>query len=67
MHRMHQDGLTGNLLSKPRDIWNHVCLPMISEREQFINSILVREKELCSRKEDHLLYPLEREEFEIIK
>lgn len=67
MHRLHQEDLTGHLLSKPRDIWHHVCLPMISEREQIINSILVKEKELYSREEDQLLYPLEREEFEMIK
>ncbi|WP_265030001.1 phage terminase large subunit [Wolbachia endosymbiont (group A) of Philonthus cognatus] len=39
MHRLHQEDLTGHLLSKPKNIWHHICLPMISENKQVIYSI----------------------------
>ncbi len=39
MHRLHQEDLTGHLLSKPKNIWNHTCLPMISENKEIIYSI----------------------------
>ncbi len=39
MHRLHQEDLTWHLLSKPKNIWNHTCLPMISENKEIIYSI----------------------------
>ncbi len=39
MHRLHQEDLTGHLLSKPKNIWHHICLPMISENKKIIYSI----------------------------
>uniref|UniRef100_UPI00334055F8 phage terminase large subunit n=1 Tax=Wolbachia endosymbiont (group B) of Pilophorus perplexus TaxID=3066160 RepID=UPI00334055F8 len=39
MHRLHQEDLTAHLLSKPRNIWHHICLPMISENKEIIYSI----------------------------
>lgn len=67
MHRLHQEDLTGHLLSKPRNIWHHVCLPMVPESGQIINSALGEAKELYSRKEGELLYPIDDEEIEMIK
>ncbi len=69
MHRLHLEDLTGHLLSKPKNIWHHICLPMISEKVERIDSITTQEKGLYSREENELLYPLEggREEVEMIK
>ncbi|QMV45811.1 phage terminase large subunit [Wolbachia pipientis] len=39
MHRLHQEDLTEHLLSKPRNIWHHICLPMVSENNEIIYSI----------------------------
>jgi hypothetical protein len=39
MHRLHQGDLTGHLLSKPKNIWHHICLPIISENKGTIYSI----------------------------
>ncbi|WP_265038388.1 phage terminase large subunit [Wolbachia endosymbiont (group A) of Hylaeus communis] len=39
MHRLHLEDLTGHLLSKPKNIWHHICLPMISENKEVIYSI----------------------------
>ncbi|MDG7056694.1 MAG: phage terminase large subunit [Wolbachia endosymbiont of Penenirmus auritus] len=39
MHRLHLGDLTGHLLSKPKNIWHHICLPMISENKETIYSI----------------------------
>ncbi len=39
MHRLHLGDLTGHLLSKPKNIWHHICLPMISENKEIIYSI----------------------------
>jgi hypothetical protein len=39
IHRLHQEDLTGYLLSKPKNIWHHICLPMISENKEIIYSI----------------------------
>jgi hypothetical protein len=39
MHRLHLEDLTGHLLSKPKNIWHHICLPMISENKEIIYSI----------------------------
>ena len=39
MHRLHLEDLTGHLLSKPKVIWHHICLPMISENKETIYSI----------------------------
>ncbi len=39
MHRLHLENLTGHLLSKPKNIWHHICLPMISENKEVIYSI----------------------------
>ncbi|WCR58535.1 phage terminase large subunit [Wolbachia endosymbiont of Ctenocephalides felis wCfeJ] len=39
MHRLHQEDLTEHLLSKPKNIWHHVCLPMISENNEIIYSM----------------------------
>ncbi|APR98534.2 terminase [Wolbachia endosymbiont of Folsomia candida] len=38
MHRLHMEDLTGHLLSKPKNIWHHICLPMISEKAETIYS-----------------------------
>ncbi|WP_253300202.1 phage terminase large subunit [Wolbachia endosymbiont of Chironomus riparius] len=64
MHRLHQEDLTGHLLSKPKNIWHHICLPMIAEKEQ---KIALDEGNTYSRKEGQLLYPLDKEEVETIK
>ncbi|QOD37862.1 phage terminase large subunit [Candidatus Wolbachia massiliensis] len=39
MHRLHQEDLTGHLLSKPKNIWHHICLPIIAENKEIIYSI----------------------------
>ncbi|RDD35127.1 Transposase [Wolbachia endosymbiont of Cylisticus convexus] len=39
MHRLHLEDLTGHLLSKPKNIWHHVCLPIIAEDKEIIYSI----------------------------
>ncbi|MDG7053490.1 MAG: phage terminase large subunit, partial [Wolbachia endosymbiont of Alcedoecus sp.] len=39
MHRLHLEDLTGHLLSKPKNIWHHICLPMVSENKEIIYSI----------------------------
>jgi hypothetical protein len=39
MHMLHQEDLTGHLLSKPKNIWHRICLPMISENKEIIYSI----------------------------
>ncbi|MDG7053538.1 MAG: phage terminase large subunit [Wolbachia endosymbiont of Alcedoecus sp.] len=39
MHRLHLGDLTGHLLSKSKNIWHHICLPMISENKEIIYSI----------------------------
>ncbi|WP_265016293.1 phage terminase large subunit [Wolbachia endosymbiont (group A) of Anoplius nigerrimus] len=39
MHRLHQEDLTGHLLSKPKNIWHHICLPIIAENREIIYSI----------------------------
>jgi hypothetical protein len=39
MHRLHQEDLTGYLLYKPKNIWHHICLPMISKNKEIIYSI----------------------------
>ncbi|WCR52986.1 MAG: hypothetical protein PG981_000008 [Wolbachia endosymbiont of Ctenocephalides orientis wCori] len=69
MHRLHKEDLTGHLLSKPKNIWRHICLPMISEEEQVVDSVLREGERLYFRKENELLYPLdgEMEEIEMIK
>ncbi|GFR17175.1 terminase [Trichonephila clavata] len=46
MHRLHLEDLTGHLLSKPKNIWHHICLPMISEKVEIIDSITTQEKDL---------------------
>ena len=66
MHRLHQEDLTGHLLSKPGSIWHQICLPMLSEKEQVINSTMIKDK-LYSRKINQLLYPLDKEEIKMIK
>jgi predicted phage terminase large subunit-like protein len=38
MHRLHMEDLTGHLPSKPKNIWHHICLPMISEKAEIIYS-----------------------------
>lgn len=67
MHRLHQEDLTGYLLSKPKNLWHQICLPLISEADQVVNSALKREKKIYSRKTGQLLYPLNREEIGMIK
>ncbi|MDR1261626.1 MAG: phage terminase large subunit, partial [Rickettsiales bacterium] len=39
MHRLRLEDLTGHLLSKPKIIWHHISLPMISENKEIIYSI----------------------------
>ncbi|GFR11665.1 terminase_6C domain-containing protein [Trichonephila clavata] len=39
MHRLHQEDLTGHLLSKPKNIWHHICLPIIAENKEITYSI----------------------------
>ncbi|MGL9718469.1 MAG: phage terminase large subunit [Wolbachia sp.] len=39
MHRLHQEDLTGHLLSKPKNIWHHICLPIMAENKETIYSI----------------------------
>ncbi|NSX83920.1 phage terminase large subunit, partial [Wolbachia endosymbiont of Atemnus politus] len=39
MHRLHLEDLTGYLLSKPKNMWHHVCLPLIAENNEIIHSI----------------------------
>ncbi len=39
MHRLHQEDLTGYLLSKPKNIWHHICLPIIAENKEITYSI----------------------------
>ncbi|MDR1139062.1 MAG: terminase [Rickettsiales bacterium] len=39
MHRLHLEDLTGHLLSKPKIIWHHIRLPMISENKEVIYSV----------------------------
>uniref|UniRef100_A0A3B0IV60 Terminase large subunit gp17-like C-terminal domain-containing protein n=1 Tax=Wolbachia endosymbiont of Aleurodicus dispersus TaxID=1288877 RepID=A0A3B0IV60_9RICK len=39
MHRLHLEDLTGHLLCKPKNIWHHVCLPIIAEDKEIIYSI----------------------------
>nr|WP_225536586.1 hypothetical protein [Wolbachia endosymbiont of Mansonella ozzardi] len=39
IHRFHLEDLTGHLLSKPKNIWHHICLPMVSENKEVIYSI----------------------------
>ncbi len=73
MHRLHLEDLTGHLLCKPRNIWHHVCLPIIAEDKEIIysvnNHIPEHEQEIYSRKEGQLLYSLTegKEEIEMIK
>ncbi len=67
MHRLHQKDLSGHLLSKPKNIWHHICLPMISEKEEIIDSIMTKKKNFYLRKENQLLYHLNDEEIEMIK
>ncbi|UIP92509.1 phage terminase large subunit [Wolbachia endosymbiont of Anopheles demeilloni] len=73
MHRLHLEDLTGHFLCKPRNIWHHVCLPIIAEDKEIIysvnNHIPEHEQEIYSRKEGQLLYSLTegKEEIEMIK
>ncbi len=39
MHRLHLEDLTGHLLSKPKSIWHHICLPIIAENKEITYSI----------------------------
>ncbi len=39
MHRLHQEDLTEHLLSKPKNIWHHICLPIIAENKEIVYSI----------------------------
>ncbi len=39
MNRLHQEDLTGHLLSKPKNIWHHVCLPIIAKNKEITYSI----------------------------
>ncbi|MEY2392837.1 terminase, partial [Wolbachia endosymbiont of Tettigetta isshikii] len=39
MHKLHLEDLTGHLLSKPKIIWHHIRLPMMSENKEVIYSV----------------------------
>ncbi len=70
MHRLHLEDLTGHLLSKPKNIWHHVCLPIIAEDKEIIYSVNNHiPARIYSREEGQLLYSLNegKEEIEMIK
>lgn len=69
MHRLHTEDLTGHLLSKPKNIWHHICLPMISKKVEIVDSMITQEESVYSREGGQLLYPLDggKEEIEMIK
>jgi len=63
MQRLHEDDLTGHLLSKGG--WEHLCLPLIAEK----NEHLEKGKHSFDRQEGELLHParIDLEEVEKIK
>ena len=59
MQRLHENDLTGHLLSKGG--WEHLCLPLIAEK----NECLSKGKCQIERKEGELLHPARIDETEV--